>query len=117
MSWPKNPTFNEPSKYIDGTNNFYLKTDEDVRLGVWQILPLSIYNKSLEDNFTLTETDYFDYLDDGKPVIIYYHGNSGHRAAAHRIELYKVLRKHFHVIAFDYRGRIVMIIVDHVKRM
>lgn len=42
---------------------------------------------------------------DGSRIIFYFHGNSGSRAASHRIELYKVLRNMgYHVIAFDYRS-------------
>ncbi|XP_031621471.1 lysophosphatidylserine lipase ABHD12 isoform X2 [Contarinia nasturtii] len=41
----------------------------------------------------------------GAKIVFYMHGNSGSRAASHRIELYKVLREQgYHVIAFDYRG-------------
>lgn len=38
------------------------------------------------------------------PVIIYCHGNSSNRAAAHHIELHKILRRDYHVLSFDYRG-------------
>lgn len=42
---------------------------------------------------------------DGSRIVFYCHGNSGSRAASHRIELYKVLRNMgYHVIAFDYRS-------------
>lgn len=41
----------------------------------------------------------------GSKIIFYLHGNSGSRAASHRIELYKMLRSiGYHVIAFDYRS-------------
>lgn len=41
----------------------------------------------------------------GSKIIFYLHGNSGSRAASHRVELYKLLRElGFHVIAFDYRS-------------
>lgn len=41
----------------------------------------------------------------GAKIIFYMHGNSGSRAASHRVELYNVLRAQgYHVIAFDYRG-------------
>jgi len=39
------------------------------------------------------------------PIVLYLHGNTGSRAAQHRIDLYKVLsRLNYQVIAFDYRG-------------
>lgn len=38
-------------------------------------------------------------------VVLYLHGNSGHRGAGHRVELYQVLQRlNCHVIAFDYRS-------------
>lgn len=38
-------------------------------------------------------------------VLVYFHGNTGSRAAGHRVELYKLLRDlGFHVITFDYRS-------------
>ncbi|XP_055317006.1 lysophosphatidylserine lipase ABHD12 isoform X2 [Sitodiplosis mosellana] len=41
----------------------------------------------------------------GAKIVFYMHGNSGSRAASHRIELYQVLREQgYHVICFDYRG-------------
>lgn len=41
----------------------------------------------------------------GSKIVFYMHGNSGSRAASHRVELYKMLREQgYHVIAFDYRG-------------
>lgn len=37
----------------------------------------------------------------GAKIVFYMHGNSGSRAASHRIELYQVLREQgYHVIAF-----------------
>jgi abhydrolase domain-containing protein 12 len=39
------------------------------------------------------------------PIVVYFHGNTGTRANAHRIELYQIVRKlGYHVIAIDYRG-------------
>lgn len=41
----------------------------------------------------------------GTRIIFYLHGNSGSRAASHRVELYKMLRNiGYHVIVFDYRS-------------
>lgn len=38
-------------------------------------------------------------------IVLYMHGNSGHRGAGHRVELYQMLQKlDCHVIAFDYRS-------------
>lgn len=41
----------------------------------------------------------------GRPIVIYFHGNSGSRAIEHRKELYLLLQEQdYHVISFDYRG-------------
>ncbi|KAF2896005.1 hypothetical protein ILUMI_10172 [Ignelater luminosus] len=98
---PPNPDYSDPPKYgIYGVRNFYLTTDDGIKLGVWQILP----NRLLNKNITMDENYYRKALKNGQDVIIYNHGNSGNRIVAHRIELYKVLRKNFHVIAYDYRS-------------
>ncbi|RLU20900.1 hypothetical protein DMN91_007514 [Ooceraea biroi] len=40
-----------------------------------------------------------------QPVFLYMHGNSGNRASAHRLELYKLFQDmDYHVICFDYRS-------------
>lgn len=69
-------------------------------MGVWHILPESLITSS--SNSTIKDFD--SHLSNGQNVIIYNHGNAGSRATPHRVELYKVLRKHFHVIAYDYRS-------------
>lgn len=56
-----------------------------------------------EDN----ERDFYERMmrASGSKIIFYLHGNSGSRAASHRVELYQVLRAMgYHVIAFDYRS-------------
>lgn len=102
MNLPRNPTFSDPSKYgISGVLNFYL-TNGNISLGVWHVLP-----DALKDSADSNDEKYFErVLGNGQDVVIYNHGNSGNRIASHRIELYEILRKHFHVIAFDYRGKL-----------
>ncbi|KAJ8922205.1 hypothetical protein NQ315_004142 [Exocentrus adspersus] len=99
---PINANYEHPEKYgLEGARNFYLLTDDNIKLGVWQILPDIL----ISTNANGTNDKYFEeVLGDGNNVIIYHHGNAGTRLTAHRVELYKVLRKHFHVIAFDYRS-------------
>ena len=104
VRWPRNFDFTAPEKIgLIGVRNFYLTTDEGVKLGVWQVLPNSLVNQS--QGINNKEEWYKNQLQDGKPVVLYMHGNSGSRAAAHRVELYKVLRdQDYHVFAFDYRS-------------
>lgn len=101
VQWPKDPDYSSPWKYdLPGTRNFYLTTDDGVRLGVWHVLPEALKNTPN----TTEDEEYERLLNNSQDIVIYNHGNSNHRAAEHRIELYKLLRKHFHVIAYDYRS-------------
>ncbi|XP_074038594.1 lysophosphatidylserine lipase ABHD12 isoform X2 [Leptinotarsa decemlineata] len=97
---PSNADYKHPSAYgLDGARNFYLSTNDNVTLGVWQILPENLVGTSDKTD------EYFEkILGNCQDVIIYHHGNAGTRLTDHRVQLYKVLRKHFHVIAFDYRS-------------
>ncbi|XP_034939458.1 lysophosphatidylserine lipase ABHD12 isoform X2 [Chelonus insularis] len=103
IHWPPSIDFTKPELVgLQGTRNFYLCTDEDVKIGTWQLLPKSLLNDSAEFN-----DEYFEAaLSNAKrPVFLYMHGNSGNRASSHRIELYKVFQDlDYHVIAFDYRS-------------
>ncbi|XP_014281241.1 lysophosphatidylserine lipase ABHD12 isoform X2 [Halyomorpha halys] len=96
--------FKSPSSLgLDGARNFYLTTEDNVTLGVWQILPQLLLPKLKASEFS--EKDYENALGDGTPVFIYMHGNSGNRGSAHRVELYKILQQNnYHVVAFDYRS-------------
>ena len=69
-----------------------------MKIGVWHTLPKSLVGE-------LSDTEYNEALAKNYPIIIYCHGNSGSRAGAHRMELYKILQSlDYHVISFDYRG-------------
>lgn len=111
VQWPRNPEFSNPSKYgLEGVRNFYLTTTDGIQLGVWHILP-----ESLKHTPNTTSDEIYENLLDGSDnIVIYNHGNSGHRIAPHRVELYKLLRKHFHVIAYDYRSTYFILIYGYV---
>ncbi|XP_019872114.1 lysophosphatidylserine lipase ABHD12 isoform X2 [Aethina tumida] len=94
---PGNADYQDPSKYgLFGARNLYVTTDEKVKLGVWHILP--------ENEANDTSQDFDQALVNAENVLLYNHGNGGCRLTDHRVQLYKVLRKQFHVIAFDYRN-------------
>ncbi|XP_065202981.1 lysophosphatidylserine lipase ABHD12 [Planococcus citri] len=101
VRWPLKTDFNKPEKFeLKGCKNFYLSTKDGVKIGVWQILPESYTSQS-----QIAVETYDEAIGDGKPIIIYVHGNSGTRATYHRVQLYKLLQKNeCHVIAFDYRS-------------
>lgn len=101
---PSDLNLSNPEKYgLEGVRNFHVTTDDNITLGVWQILPENLINSS----GSFTDEDFDRVLDNGQDVIIYNHGNSGTRATKHRVEMYKVLRKYFHVITYDYRSKYV----------
>ncbi|XP_031832490.1 lysophosphatidylserine lipase ABHD12 isoform X2 [Nomia melanderi] len=103
VHWPLNVDFSKPESVgMKGTRNFYLITDQEVKIGVWQVLPQSLLN----DSTIITDNDYENVLSNTKqPVFLYMHGNSGNRASGHRLELYKLFQSlDYHVISFDYRG-------------
>lgn len=74
--------------------------EADFYLVLRQILPES-YTKQSQ----ISVETYDEALSDGKPIIVYVHGNTGSRATFHRVQLYKLLQKNeCHVITFDYRS-------------
>ncbi|KAL4237565.1 Protein abhd12b [Mactra antiquata] len=100
LRWPPFIDFTSPESIgLGPTRNFYLTTDQDIRLGLWHVLP-----ENLKDT-NVPKEQYLDLLDGSKPVILYLHGNSGTRAGWHRVGLYKLLSSmDYHVITLDYRG-------------
>ncbi|XP_018324199.1 monoacylglycerol lipase ABHD12 isoform X2 [Agrilus planipennis] len=98
VNFPVNPNYSNPAAYgLPGVLNFDVITDDNIKLGVWYILPEEIIKSSHNDVDINT-------LATAKQVVLYNHGNSGNRVSPHRVELYQVLRKYFHVVAFDYRS-------------
>lgn len=101
--WPLKVEFSDPKSVgLEGVRNFYLHTDQQVKIGLWQILPQSLLNNSIP----ATDEAYEAVLSNStQPVFLYMHGNSGNRASSHRLELYKLFQDlDYHVIAFDYRS-------------
>lgn len=70
---------------------------ENITVGVWHILPEELIDVTLK-----TEDFEQELMRDEYPVVIYLHGNNNVRLD--NIAIYRILRKHFHVIAYDYRG-------------
>lgn len=105
VNYPRAIDFSKPEKEgLAGTNNFYVTTEENVKVGVWHILPESLVSSVPKEAAGLDKW-FEDTLSDHRPVVLYLHGNTASRAVGHRIELYNVLRKmDYHVVAFDYRG-------------
>ncbi|KAK2580674.1 hypothetical protein KPH14_007776 [Odynerus spinipes] len=103
VHWPLNIDLSNPEAIgLQGVRNFYLHTNEQVKIGVWHILPQSLIN----DSDVHTNEDYEASLNkSNKPVFLYMHGNSGNRASSHRLELYKLFQSlDYHVVCFDYRS-------------
>ncbi|KAM9341449.1 lysophosphatidylserine lipase ABHD12-like [Symphorus nematophorus] len=90
-----------PEDLLNHTCNFYLDTEEGVSVGVWHALPASQW----EGAAGRSPEWYRETLGDGRPVIIYLHGNVGTRAQYNRVQLLKVLSAAgYHVLSLDYRG-------------
>ncbi|XP_052770174.1 lysophosphatidylserine lipase ABHD12-like [Mya arenaria] len=100
LRWPPFIDFSDAEAIVHfPTRNFHLTTDDEIRLGLWHVLPGSL--KEADISFDKYEA----LLNDSHPVVLYLHGNSGTRAGWHRVGLYRVLAEmNFHVIAMDYRG-------------
>lgn len=101
---------------------FTVKTPDDQTIYCWHVLPLHLY-KTHESTLTLRKPVVEDWsvasqranlrllLEDPKAVlVIFFHGNAGHLASAHRGPTYQNFlglstpERPVHVIGFDYRG-------------
>ncbi|KAK6997750.1 monoacylglycerol lipase ABHD12-like isoform X1 [Biomphalaria glabrata] len=102
VRWPPFTDLTKPHDFgLNNTRNFYLNTQEGVKIGVWHVLPVSVQS----DSNNIPWDKFEDELSNGKMVFLYLHGNSGTRGSYHRVQLYKILAQlDFHVIAIDYRG-------------
>ncbi|XP_005799322.1 protein ABHD12B isoform X1 [Xiphophorus maculatus] len=98
---PYSVDLRRPQDVLNHTCNFYLSPEEGVSVGVWHTLPASQWEAAAGRNLDW----YQEALGDGRPVIIYLHGNVGTRAISHRVELVKILSAAgYHVLSLDYRG-------------
>lgn len=88
---------------ISQARDFQLVHEDGCALHVWQVLPLASWR---EAGSPLAERDYLSMLADGRPVVLYLHGNFGTRATYHRVAIYKYFseQRGYHVVTFDYRG-------------
>ncbi|KFD66579.1 hypothetical protein M514_01575 [Trichuris suis] len=86
------------------SRNFYLNVEPGIVLGCWQILPKALYRR--DQSSSRSEREFDELLaQQGYPIVMYMHGNTWTRSAAHRVLLYNMLSElNLHVIAFDYRG-------------
>lgn len=98
--------YSEPNTFgIKGVNNFYLNVveDENVTLGIWQILP--------QEYLTNENFDYIGAMNNTKySILIYLHGNGSDRTLG--VDLYEILRKFFHIFAVDYRGKLLKLFLS-----
>ncbi|NP_001038808.1 Monoacylglycerol lipase ABHD12-like [Danio rerio] len=86
---------------LNHTINFYLKTEEGVRVGVWHTVPEHRWKEAQGKNVEWYEKA----LGDGSPIFMYLHGNTGNRSAPHRIGVANILSAlGYHALVMDYRG-------------
>lgn len=101
LRFPLFVDLSRPERLLNHTTNRYLPTEPGVSLGVWHTLPADQWEKAAGRG----PEWYQEALGDGRPVIVYLHGNTGTRAIHHRVELVKILSAAgYHVLSFDYRG-------------
>ncbi|XP_069573822.1 lysophosphatidylserine lipase ABHD12-like isoform X1 [Brachyistius frenatus] len=101
LRFPFSVDLSRPEDVLNHTCNFYLDTEEGVSVGVWHTLPASQW----EEATGKSPEWYRETLGDGRPVIIYLHGNVGTRAVNHRVQMVKILSAAGnHVLSLDYRG-------------
>ncbi|XP_071337460.1 lysophosphatidylserine lipase ABHD12 [Trachinotus anak] len=93
---------NQPADLsLNHTINMYLTSEEGISLGVWHTVPDSRWKEAQGKDLAW----YQNTLSDESPVFIYLHGNTGTRAATHRVGVAKVLSAlGYHVLVPDYRG-------------
>ncbi|KAJ8708076.1 hypothetical protein PYW08_010442 [Mythimna loreyi] len=113
INYPRNLDYENPSScnVVGGrhfTVNFKSVTDDcDVKLGVWHIVPCSMFREVfvIRDTLAIDARLHEELKKTRNPVVLYCHGNSNHRGSPHRLQMYKVFQElNFHVITFDYRG-------------
>uniref|UniRef100_A0A3B5QTM2 AB hydrolase-1 domain-containing protein n=1 Tax=Xiphophorus maculatus TaxID=8083 RepID=A0A3B5QTM2_XIPMA len=73
---------------LNHTVNMYLTSEEGISLGVWHTVPESRWKETQGKDLLW----YQNTLNDGNPVFIYLHGNTGSSALG------------YHVVVPDYRG-------------
>lgn len=72
---------------------------KNITLGIWQILPEDMLSEFVRnDNYNYDGA----LANENYNILIYLHGNGADRT--HALDLYKILRKYFHIFAVDYRG-------------
>ncbi|XP_034537802.1 lysophosphatidylserine lipase ABHD12 isoform X2 [Notolabrus celidotus] len=83
------------------TVNMFLTSEEGISFGVWHTVPESLWKEAQGKDLAW----YHKSLGDGRPVFIYLHGNTGTRAAPHRVGVAKILSTlEYHVLVPEYRG-------------
>ncbi|KAJ3128023.1 hypothetical protein HK100_009418 [Physocladia obscura] len=99
-------------------HNFSIKTPDNIKLGVWHVLPAMFYRQitaiqekvGIENNAPPHGARVNEAIQKRalleRPVFLYFHGNAGSRASPNRIATYRNLseRLNANVIAIDYRG-------------
>lgn len=112
---PPDPEFRNPEKYnMKAVENLYVTIDVNshLSLGVWYILSEQLVRN---DDATLDkDLNYTKALfDENVPVVLYLHETNGNRITP--INMYKVLRKFFHVVTIDYRSEKLFLAFSNIK--
>ncbi|ORY31287.1 Alpha/Beta hydrolase protein [Naematelia encephala] len=109
--WPLFAEFDKPQSYGLApfkTRDMELTTPDGETLGVWHVLPSSVYHDAAEE-FPPTSSfsdEVFDAAFRARPTIIYLHGNTASRAVSRRVRSYSAFSTYLdcNVVVIDYRG-------------
>lgn len=93
-------------------NHFYtlnaeMRLDPPIKLGAWHIVPHSrLPSCATKHSENRTSIDDKLAFDDSRPIVLYVHGNGGHRAVQHRLQMYRRMayEHDYHIVTFDYSG-------------
>lgn len=97
---------------VQRTFNIKIMASDGISLGAWLIFPPKSRPQYSEiENplaFAVSKTSIQDYIHHlrSKPIILYFHGNAGSRAAPPRVQLMDMYAARFDAVIFsmDYRG-------------
>ncbi|KAM0786422.1 hypothetical protein ACM66B_001887 [Microbotryomycetes sp. NB124-2] len=89
--------------------NFYINTSDGERLGVWHVLPDSVYDQHIQKHGLPAHGRLPDHVFSHAlkqfPVVLYHHGNAGTRAHSNRVRVGRLMSSSEHnFVIFDYRG-------------
>lgn len=105
VNLPTDPKYFE--KYeSEGLENLYVQVRDGkppIRLGVWHIFPRSNTSDNATEEVFDSSSIWGNDTSSNASIILYFHGAG--EARSYPFGMYTVLRRFFHIVAFDYRSK------------